>query len=82
MQTNLQINLITIHWVLEFSDFDFKVTYRPGKISQDCDYLSRNPVEDIFSSYTKKTDWDNIKILVNSISNVENNFRNILRFET
>ena len=77
-----KLNATGMRWVLEFSDFDIEVKYRPGKISQDCDYLSRNPVEDIFSSYTKKTDWDNIKILVNSISNVENNFRNILKFET
>ena len=48
--------------------------YRPGKSSQDCNNLSRNPVEDKFSSYTEETDLDNFKIFVNSISNVENNW--------
>ena len=46
----------------------------PGKNSQDCDYLSQNCVEDKFLSYTGETDLDNIKIFVNSISNIENNW--------
>ena len=31
-------------WVSESTDFNFKVKYRPGKSSQDCDYLLLNPV--------------------------------------
>ena len=61
-------------WVSESTDFNFKVKYRPGKSSQDFDYLSRNPVEDKFSSYTEETDLDNFEILVNSISNIESNW--------
>ena len=56
------------------AEFDFKVKYRPEKSGQDCDYLSRNPVEDKFSSYAEETDLENFKIFVNSISNVENNW--------
>ena len=53
--------------VSQLADFNFKVKYRPGKSSQDCDYLSRNPVEDKLSSCTDKTDSDNFKIFVNSV---------------
>ena len=56
------------------AEFGFKVKYRPEKSGQDCDYLSRNPVEDKFSSYAEETDLENFKIFVNSISNVENNW--------
>ena len=78
----VKLNATGMRWVSEFWDFDFKVKYRPGKISLDCDCLLRNPAEHKFSSYTEKTNWGNIKILTNSISNVENNFRNILKFKT
>ena len=67
-----KLNATGMRWVSELADFNFKVKYKPGKTSQDCDYLLRNPVENKFSSYTEETDLDNLKILVNSISNVEN----------
>ena len=66
----VKLNATGMRWVSEFLDFG------PGKISLDCDCLSPNPAEHKFSSYTEKTNWGNIKILINSISNVENNFRN------
>ena len=67
-----KLNVTGMRWVSELADFNFKVKYKPGKTSQDCDYLLRNPVENKFSSYTEETNLDNLKILVNSISNVEN----------
>ena len=69
-----KLNATGMRWVSELADFNFKVSYRPGKSSQDCDYLSRNPVEDKVSSYTEETDLNNFKIFVNSISNVEHNW--------
>ena len=63
-----------MRWLSELADFNFKVKYRPAKSSQDCDYLSPNPVEDKFSTYTEETNLDSFKIFFNSISNVENNW--------
>ena len=75
VMSTAKLNATGMRWVSELADFNFKVKYRPGKGSQDCDYLSRNPVEDKFSStYTEETDLDNFKIFGNSISNVENNW--------
>ena len=69
-----KLNAIGMRWISELAEFNFKVKYRLGKSSQDCDYLSRNSVQDKFSSYTEEIDLDNFKIFVNSISNVENNW--------
>ena len=69
-----KLNATGMRWVSEVASFNFKVKYRPGKSSQDCDYLSRNPAEDKFSSYTEETDLDNFEIFANSFSNVENNW--------
>ena len=66
-----KLNATGMRWVCELADFNFKVKYRLGKSSQDCDYISRNPVEE---SYTEETNLGNFKIFVNSISNVENNW--------
>ena len=67
VMSTAKLNATGMRWVSELADFNFKVKYRPGKSSQDCDYLSRNPVEDKFSSYTEETDLDNFKIFVHSI---------------
>ena len=72
--STVKLNATGMRWVSELTDFNFKVNYRPGKSSQDCDNLWRNSVEDKFWSYTEETDLDNFKIFVNSISNVENNW--------
>ena len=39
-----KLNATGRRWVSESTDFNFKVKYRPGKSSQDCDYLLLNPV--------------------------------------
>ena len=69
-----KLNATGMSWVSKLADFNIKVKYRPGKSSQDCDYLSWNPDEDKFSSYTEEVGLDNFKIFVNSTSNVENNW--------
>ena len=35
-----KLNATGMRWVSELVDLNFKVKYRPGKSSQDCDYLS------------------------------------------
>ena len=74
VMSTAKLNATVMRWVSELADVNFKVKCRPGKSSQDCDYLSRNPVEDKFSSYTEETDLDYFKIFVNSISKVENDW--------
>ena len=43
--SSAKLNATTIRWVGDLANYNFNVKYRPGKISNDCDYLSRNPVE-------------------------------------
>ena len=43
-----KLNATGMRWVSEFIDFNSKIKYRPVKSSQDCNYLSQNPVEDKF----------------------------------
>ena len=71
VMSTAKLNATGMRWISELADFNFKVKYTLGKSSQDCDYLSRNPVEE---SYTEETDLGSFKIFVNSISNVENNW--------
>ena len=47
IMSSAKLNATTIRWVGELSNFNFTIKYRPGKQSVDCDYLSRNPVEDM-----------------------------------
>ena len=35
-----KLNETGMCWVAELADYSFKVKYRPGKISNDCDFLS------------------------------------------
>ena len=37
-----KLNAIGMRLISEIADFNLKVEFRPGKSSQDCDYLSRN----------------------------------------
>ena len=39
-----KLNAIGMRWISELAEFNFKVKYRLGKSSQDCDYLSQNSV--------------------------------------
>ena len=39
------MNATTIRWVGDLANYNFNVKYRPGKLSTDCDYLPRHPVD-------------------------------------
>lgn len=43
--SSAKLNATTIRWVGDLANYHFNVKYRPGKVSTDCDYLSRNPVD-------------------------------------
>ena len=43
--TSAKLNATTIRWVGELANYHFNIKYRPGKISTDCDYLSRHSID-------------------------------------
>ena len=43
--SSAKLNATTIRWVGDLANYNFNVKYRPGKLSTDCDYLSRHPVD-------------------------------------
>ena len=45
MLTSAKLNATTMRWVGELANYNFKIKYRPGKQSIDCDFLSRYPCE-------------------------------------
>ena len=59
-----KLNATGMKCVAELADHNFKVKYRPGKISQDCDYLSRHPIAE---THTNEVDLEKVSTLfVNS----------------
>ena len=57
VMSTANLNATGIRWVSELADFNFKVKYRPGKSSQDSDYLWQNPVKDKFHVIERKPIW-------------------------
>ena len=58
-----KLNAKGMRCVSELADFNFKVKYRAGKSSPDCNYLSRNRVEDKYLKlYRGKRFWQYWKI--------------------
>ena len=45
VMTSLKLNASGMRWVSELSNYNFSIKYRPGKVSADCDHLSRMPVK-------------------------------------
>ena len=70
--TSAKLNATGLRWVSELSNYNFKIKYRPGKKSQDCDYLSRYPVENDFENFTEETNLEHVSTFVNSISYEDN----------
>ena len=61
--SSAKINATGMRWVSALSQFQFVVKYRPGKISNDCDFLSR--IED-FSKHEKEIDTKSALAILNS----------------
>ena len=47
--SSAKLNATGLRWISELSDFNFDIKYRPGKVNQDADTLSRIPLD--FESY-------------------------------
>ena len=45
VMSSAKLNATSIRWVGDLANYNFNVKYRPGKVSTDWDYLSRNPVD-------------------------------------
>ena len=73
VMTSSKLNATGMRWVSELANFNFDIKYRPGKISIDCDYLSRNPVQN-FEYYTEETNLKNISTIVNAIQTSNDNW--------
>lgn len=54
-----KLNATTIRWVGELANYNFTIKYRPGKLSTDCDFLSRYPCEND-SEHTEELASDTI----------------------
>ncbi len=48
--SSAKLNATGLRWVGDLADFNFTIKYRPGRVNQDADTLSRLPVDD-FESY-------------------------------
>uniref|UniRef100_A0A7M5XBV7 Uncharacterized protein n=1 Tax=Clytia hemisphaerica TaxID=252671 RepID=A0A7M5XBV7_9CNID len=64
--TTAKLNATGIRWVGELADFNFKVKYRPGKDSSDCDFMSRHPK---LEEFTESLDLDEVMSILSSSSN-------------
>ena len=68
-----KLNAAGTRWIAELADYNFKVKYRPGKISNDCDFLSRYPIEEVLKSHSSEISLENISSLIPRRS-AENNW--------
>ena len=66
--TTAKLNAIGLRWVAELADFNFSIKYRPGKVNQDADGLSRNPVslDEFEKGCIMEIDTESLKTLMTS----------------
>lgn len=70
VMTTAKLNASGLRWVADLANYQFTIKYRPGKISVDCDYLSRNPVnfEEIVEKCTKTMESKEIAAIITESS--------------
>ena len=66
--TSAKLNSTGLRWVSELADYDFTIKYRPGKIGNDADGLSRNPVsvEEMEKNCTMEIDPANLSVVMST----------------
>ena len=62
-----KLNATGMRWLNNLTRFNFTIKYRPGRISVDCDYLSRHPEFDEFTEEIKGNELQAFK--ENSLEN-------------
>ena len=60
IQSTAKLNAFGMRWLNSLTLFDFRIRYRPGKVSVDCDYLSRHPE---FHKYTEQVDGNELQAM-------------------
>ena len=67
--TSARLNAAGYRWVVELSDFNFNIKYKPGKANVDADTLSRLPLdfEKYMTECTKETTPTSIDATVNAL---------------
>ena len=61
---SVPLNATGIRWIAEFTDYNFKVKYCPAKLSNDYDFWSHCPIEEVLKSYSKESSLSNLFLLI------------------
>ena len=59
-----KLNATGMCWIVELADYNFKVKYWPWKISNDCNFLSCFPREEVLKSHSKEISLENLSSLI------------------
>ena len=59
-----KLNATGMCWIAELADYNFKIKYFPGKMSNDSNLLSCYPIEEVLKSYPKENSLENISSLI------------------
>ena len=59
-----KLNAMVMCWIVELADYNFKVKYCPGKISNDCNFLSCFPIQEVLKSHSKEISLENLSLLI------------------
>ena len=59
-----KLNATGMCWIVELADYNFKVKYCPGKISNDCNFLSCFPIQEVLKSHSKEISLENLSLLI------------------
>ena len=64
--TSPKLDATRLRWVSELADFNFKIYYKPGRLNNDADGLSRMPLE--LGEYTEEVSPDVISATMKAVS--------------
>ena len=59
-----KLNATGVCLIVELADYNFKVKYCSWKISNDCNFLSCFPIEEVLKSHSKEISLENLSSLI------------------
>lgn len=59
-----KLNATGMCWIVALADYNFKVKYCPGKISNNCNFLSCFPIQEVLKSHSKEISLENLSSLI------------------
>lgn len=71
-----KVTCMGMRWRAELEDYNFKVKYHPEKISRDCHFSPRYPIEGVLKIHSKVISLENISLLV-SRESAKNNWLSV-----